>query len=216
MAILYMDSKTFLKKYIKENKPKVVLDTQYAIVSSTIRKSGRHENVISASQLFPGNRMLSDYITTGDAVEFKYSYFNQLEDNKPLLAVLIKGAIEEEYNIVFMCSNKEKKRWKYLKLLSEFVEQEFNYPMIKYEDKDSLSGVKFNKDKTMDKVHKVLKAAKKDKKRKQLQSVRGREKILSKMSKDEMKKELKKMNLYYKGMTKEEMLDTMDLFFVNE
>ena len=45
MSIYFMNGKTFLEEYIKEN-PRKVLKTQFVIVSSTIRKTGKYENQV--------------------------------------------------------------------------------------------------------------------------------------------------------------------------
>ena len=62
MAIYFMHGKTFLKNYIHEDLD-IVAKTQYIMVSSTLRKTGKYEKqVINANNAFyPSIRLILDY-----------------------------------------------------------------------------------------------------------------------------------------------------------
>lgn len=218
MPIFIMNSETFLKKFIEKEDPKKVLRTQICIVSTTIRRTGRYSNIIQASFLYPNNRILADYLCDKDKDVFIDDYKHQLsEASRPFLATLINGAIEENYTIIFLCSHKESK-FKYLDYLVEFVKEEFGYPIYKYEDYlkyGSSIFKRYDKEYVLKKVNKEFKIAKKEQKKKQLSTVNGRKEYIKNLSKSKMKKMVKDMNLYTKGMDKKELLDILELFFVN-
>lgn len=213
MAMYIMNGETFLRKYINED-PDTVLSTQYAIVSSHIRKAGRYEGqVINANApLYPNELSLLDY---EDYTDPKYvdEVQSRFEDSLPFLAVLISYCLDEDSNVVFLCSEKEWK-YRYLKILKDFILERFEFHVYDYKK------VKSGKEKIVEDdegvvsstCRKILKQAKKDQKEKMLTTDRGREKYIDDLDKDKMIKKLKAMNLYVKGMSKEEMKDTLSVF----
>ncbi len=217
MAIYIMTGKSYLNNFIKDIGDKKTLHTQYAIISNTIRHTGKHKNIISANTLFPGNDMIIRYANTDDKEEFRYQYLNQLDDNLPLLSVIIKGVINKGYDIVFMCSKKEFKRWKYLLYLAAYIETEFKYPVIIYKDKQDLKGKhKADEEYALSKAKKILKKAKSNQKDIQLRSVPGRRKYIMSLDKKGLIKLMKEQGLYQNEKKKADMLEILELFFVNE
>lgn len=214
MSMYFLDGETFLKEYIKED-PKIVMRTQFILVSSTIRKGGRYDKqVINANNiLYPDQQLIMDYTDYKVNKHYKEAYLEQIEENKAFLAHLIKSTIEDDLTLVFLCGKKEKK-YCYLKLIRDFVENEFGYQIIDYKKlkKGKEKIYDFDKAKVIKRCNKTLDAAKKEQREKQLSTERGREQLIKSMSKKEMKKELKEHGLYHDGMTKGEMRDMLDVF----
>lgn len=209
-----MNGKTFLSTYINED-PKKVLDTQYVLVSSMIRKSGRYENQVvnAATALYPSERLIIDYSDYTDP-DYCNQYMEQLKrDAKPFLASLISYVLDNDATVVFLCSEKEWKR-RYLKLIRKFVKEEFGFHIYDYKK------VKSGKEKTVeidesavyDRCQHILKKAQKEQKERMLSSNKGREKYFKELSKSDLKKELKKRGVYIEGMDKSEMIETLDAF----
>ena len=139
-------------------------------------------------------------------------YKEFIRDSNPLLATLVKYSIEDDVNIVFLCSEKEKK-YQYLKLISAYMLDEFGYPMYNY--KKMISGKvkkqKYDEAYVLSRCGKILKKAKKHKKERMLSTESGRKEYFGKMSKKEMKKKLEKLGLYDKKLTTSEMRELLDL-----
>ena len=213
MSIYFMDGKTFITKYINED-PRKVLRTQFVIVSSTIRKTGKYEKqVINANgSLYPPPELLVDYDNYKKNEDYQMRYKEFIRESNPLLATLVKYSIEDDVNIVFLCSEKEKK-YQYLKLISAYVLDEFGYPMYNY--KKMISGKakkqKYDEAYVLSRCDKILKKAKKHKKERMLSTESGRKEYFGKMSKKEMKKKLQKLGLYDKKLTSSEMRELLDL-----
>lgn len=211
--MFWMTSKVFQDTFLENESDKDILKASYVIVSTRIRKKHEHDNVVSAQNvLFPDARVCS--AMTDD--DLRERYFDQLMANKPFLATLIKGSIEEKYNIIFLCTKKENKL-KFLRYLSEFVYLEFDYPIYEYKNyaNGALKLVKYNKKKVIKKCDKILKKAKQDYYKREIKTKDGRKRVVQdfkKMDKSELKKILKKRNLYSKGMSKGEMVEMMELF----
>ena len=213
--IFWMNSNVFQNDFLTNEEDDDILKAHYVIASARIRinRDEKVENIISAkAMLFPDAYVCSG--VTDD--EFRSRYFEQCDKNKAFLSTLIKGSIEEGFNIIIMCTFKERKL-KYLKYLSEYIFMEFGYPV--YEYKEYSSGkyelISCNKDKVLKKCNKALKEAKEKRKERLLESENGR-KALAKdyksMSKKKLKKILKDRNLYTENMSKSEMIDTLKIF----
>lgn len=217
MAIYIMDSKTLLKDFVNQN-PKMVLKTQYVIVSQSIKRRGRYKNIIIGNHLYPDMSILTEYMDTEDKEIFEEDYMEELKQYDAFFATLIKGAIEERFTIVFLCSKTEAKDFGYLDILSKYVWKRFKFPVYDYKalSKGKSGSVKYNKESVIRTCNSALKKAKEKQLKDKMRSVAGRREILSDMSKKDMIKELKERDLYYKGMTKKDMKDALEVFFVNE
>ena len=214
MSCFIMNGKTFLGTFIDED-PTKVIETQFVIVSQFIRKSGRYEDsVINGNAiLYPADNMLVDY-TNFKSKAYAADYMNQLKETAlPMLAVLIKAAIEEDTTIVFISSKKEWK-YRYLKILSKFVEKEFGYKFYDYkkviEGKEKVH--EYDKKAVLKICDKILKDAKEEKEARALSSKDGRRKFLKELSKSELKKRMKKAGLDSTGMSRSEMIETLEVF----
>lgn len=210
-----MNTKTFVTMFAKVEHPKKVLKAQYVIVSTRIRKTGTDGNVVSIGNLFPNPVMLSNYRMDLDPSFFRTEYEKQLDKQKHVLALLISSAMTIGEPIIFLCTPKE---WKlgYLKIIAEYIEREFHYPVIDYKkykkhpwnvdppDINLVSGV----------CESVIKKKRKAVRKQKMKTSEGRRELVAGMSKDEMITELKRLNLYYKDLTKGEMRELLELFFV--
>ena len=208
-----MNSKEFNDLYLKNEYDEDILNAQYVLVSTRILlRNGDTENIVSAmSILFPNSSACS---TLNDE-DFKKVYMNQLSGALPFLATLIKGSIEEGYNIIFLCTNKEDKLH-YLYYLSLFIAHEFHgFPVYNYTS--FVAGcklIKYNEDKVLHKCNKILLEAHDNEFEKKRKTYRGREELLrryKKMSKAELKKLVKDEGLYKKGMSKSELIDILEM-----
>lgn len=213
MSIYFMDGKTFLTDYIDED-PRKVLRTQFVIVSSTIRKTGKWEaQVINANaQLFPSPELILDYDDYKHNEEYWLQYKEQLKESLPLFATLIKYAIEDDALIVLLCAKKEK-CYKFFDVMKVFLEEEFGYRIIDYKKlksgKEKIK--KIDETEVLEKCYSILKKAKKRKKERQLSSDRLREQYFKEMDKKTLKKKLKKRGLYEEGMSSSDMRELLDL-----
>lgn len=173
-------------------------------------------NIVSANFLFPNNSILSEYTVDGDSDEFIDAYMNQLSENMPFLATLIKGVIEEKFNIVFMCTKAEEKLG-YLDALRYFVESTFHFPIYKYSKNkiEKSKYEKYDKKKLLKKCNKLLKNAEETQLKTMESTVTGRRKLASKMSKKEMAKKLKDIGVVgIKSMNKAEMKEYLEEFYI--
>lgn len=214
MAMYFMSGKTFLNQYINED-PKKVMKTQFVIVSSTIRKNGKYEDqVINGNNvLAPSQYLIADYDDYKHNTEYRREYFNQLDEGRAFLATIIKYVIEENMTVVLLCGQREKK-YNYLNMIQEYVEQEFGFHIYDYKKyKDGKEKpVKIDQSEVLYVCNRILKKAKKDKKKKMLSTEKGRKSYISEMKKKTMKKELKKRGLYVDDMSKSEMEDMLQTF----
>jgi hypothetical protein len=209
-----MNGKTFLKTYINED-PNIVMKTQFVLVSSTIRKSGKYEKqIINANaNLFPDQTLIMDYDDWKHNKNYHAEYLEKLSENDGLFATLIKYAIEENMTIVFLCGEREKKYY-YFPLIQKYVGERFGYHIYDYkkykEGKEPIR--KFNQMEVLATCEKVLKKVKKKQKERKMTTEHGRQELVKDMSKKQLIKKLKKRNLYYEGMSKQEMRDMMEIF----
>ena len=211
--MFYMTSKVFQDYFLTNERDDDILKAQYVIVSTRINSQKKVENIVNAkAMLFPD----ANVCNTLTEEDFRDRYFGQLEDNEALLATLIKGSIEEGYNIIFMCTHKERKL-KYLNYISSYVAIEFGYPI--YEYSAYAAGItpleKYDKKEVLKKCEKILKRCKEKDFHRKLQSSDGKKSIMKEyksMKKSELKAILKEKGLYQKDMDKEDMLDMIETF----
>ena len=218
MAIYIMNGKTFKKTFLKEN-PKKILDAQYVLVSSRIRRNGSSErrNIINMSkQLMPSDCILADWRMDSDEYYFQDQYSKQVKGNLALLAIIVKGVIEEKYTVVFLCSKNEWKL-KYLQFIANAIENYFGYPVYNYKKlkEGKIKSKSYNKDFVISQCDKYIAKERKKRRKKLMSTKRGRKTLVNDMSKDEMIRELKRLGLYTSDMTKKEMKDLLDYFFVD-
>lgn len=220
MAMYIMNSKVFFERYLKEEDIKTLNKTQFVIVSSRIRVSNQQKKkyscIVKASELFPSNSIITDFGGSDDDYKnssgYEEAYFDQIDDRKALLATLIQFAVENDQNVIFLCTHNERKYY-YLPLLKKYIAEVFEYPVYDYKkfiDKKEKK-IKYDKKDVLKICKKIQSKAKKEHLEKQLSTEKGVKDYLKSLSKDELKKELKKRDLYTKGMSKSEMIDTIEV-----
>ena len=210
--IYYMDSKEFTHKYLANESDQDILDTQYILVSSRLRTTGKWENSISAySTLFPEAEVLDAwYLKNGVWEEF---YIAQLDSNVTFLATTIRGVIERDYNVVLLNSHKERKVFDYISFIADYIYSVFGYPVYNYSDyiKGKYKLIPYDKAKVYKICRDIMKETKESGILKELHNPAYREDAIKRLKKDSkyMKKLLKKNGLYSKGLSKDEMIDLM-------
>lgn len=210
---MYMNSKTFQDMFIVEEKKKRILEAQYVLVSTRIRKhSHEYQNILVAVQtLYPNSDTMNKLYYN----EQKRTYFKQLDDNIELLSIIVKTSIKENFDIVFICSKNEWKL-KYMKWLAEYIMEKFGCPVYNYkklkEGNEKL--VEFNEKKVLKKAEKAISENFEDKIEKLSKTKNGRKKIMEKyksLDKKQLKKIAKKEGLYKDGMSKRDILDVLEV-----
>lgn len=208
--LYYMTSTTFFKLFLRNEKDQDILNSQYVLDSLKIRSGGTFKNVISATNtLFPSPEVLMFDIKDSS---FKEYYYEQLEDNKAFLATIILGSLKEKFNIIFLCSKKEGKL-KYHELISDYIYNNFGYPMYDYKD------YVLNKYELLDYDPKEVekrckKCLKETEKSSYLNKIRDdyEEEIKDLKKKPKvMKKILKDHGYYWKGMSKDDMIEMLEM-----
>ena len=86
-----MDSKTFQNEFLVNETDKDILNAQYILVSTNIRKRTQAKNIITGYRYFYPNNAV--FMCTNED-QMKDEYFNQLDASLPFIATLILGAIE--------------------------------------------------------------------------------------------------------------------------
>ena len=215
--IYMMNTKTFTKIFSKED-PKQIEKTQFVIISKRIRKTTEDPNVIFCPKLFPSDMLLADVRTGTEEGFFEKRYKEYIDKNRLTLAVIIKGVIEEKIPLVLLCTLKE---WKvgYMKILAEYIMEEFGYPIINYKKykikKEVPKGLKhLNERAVLDRCDEIIKHEETKRKKKLMKTVNGRQTLLKEMNADDMRKQLKKMCLYSNGLDKHTMRELLTEFFV--
>lgn len=214
--LYFMNSKVFRDVFIPLEKRKDILDAQYVLISTKIKVRSRDKckNVIIAkTNLYPNIKCLNNI---DDVDDYKEAYFEQMEENKGLLASLIVGSIKKGYNIIFMCTPNESKLG-FFEMLREYIFYTFDYMLYDY--KMCADGThktyEYNEKKVLKRCKKILNEVSEENYKEKRKTSRGREELMSgyrKMNKKQLKKKLKEIELYRKGMSKSEMLDMIDAF----
>ena len=212
--MLFMDSKVFRNEFLVNEKDNDILKTQYVIISNRIRKRDpSFTNIVSfTSKLYPDQEVMC----CKDARDMEDAYYNQLDKCCVSLAILVKGCVEEDMNIVFICNPQEMK-FGYIPLLAEYIYEKLGYPVYDYTlyAHDAHKKPRYDKKVVKKRYNKIIKKDKKETIRRNATTEKGQAanlKMFSKLNKKEMKKNLKSRGLYVKGMSKSEMIDTYEVY----
>ena len=211
--LYYTNSKVFQNLFLRHEKYQDILKCQYVLVSSRIYSSGEYKNIIQARNILYPNAEVCSSMTNEI---FKEKYLSQLESNEAFFATLIKGSIEEKFNIVFLDTYKEEKNMHFLEYLSEFIYIHFGYPCYdyKYYSLGLIPLIKYNRKEVLFICNDYLKEAKDNHNIKEGKNDKLRK--YKKMKKKELIKILKKEGLYEVGMVKEEMIESIELFLLGD
>ena len=211
-----MDGKKFIKGYCKQVGYSRLKKTQYVIVSSSIRTKGdpkwdRHY-IQAYNILYPPQHILMRYDDYKDE-EYKDEYFEHLSESLPFFAKIIEWSLRNpKKDVIFLCGVKERK-YRYLKLLKEFIELNFRVDVLEYFD--GISICEYGIDDypyAAEKCKKILKKAKKAQLQTKLESENGRRDHYSKLNKEQLIKKLKKIGMYNPNMKKSDMVDILETF----
>lgn len=208
-------SSDFEKVFLNNEYDKIILETQFVIVSTRIRKrTNANQNiVVGTNALFPE---MGYFCLERGSEEARMEYFKQLNANKPFLSSLVKGSIEKGFNIFFICSDNEWKESGHLQLLREYIMETFYYPVYNY--KKYVNGCplyQYDEKYTLKICNSILKIVKRRSEEAARRSEKGRYAIMKKMKKKDKSKlikRVKKIGLYRKGMGKDEMIDIIESF----
>lgn len=208
--IYFMDTKTLTKKFLKNEGPETVLEAQYCIVSSRIRKTRNMDNIAIVSSLLYPSKYDVLYLENDDEIIAKY--YSQLQDLRPMLffSNIVKAFIKQGYDIVFLCTPNEYKIG-YMSIMADHISKEFCIPVVEYKT-GRIYDYPLNESKTL----RICKEIKKNRQKQMMQTIEGRKSLVKNMSKKEKINLLKSMNLYYKGMDKEDIKETIELYFIKE
>ena len=201
--IWYMDTVDLMQKYSKREYEKV-MKTNYILISSRILTTKTRENVLNATNYFVNSGMLKGvrFETDPDSFlsveEFK-SFLLKNPKSLDLICSMVEASILDNEDSILICSPNEMK-CKYMEVIASTTEELFGYPICRYPEEKPFD------------IEKVLKRViyyDKQLEEAFLHVLPDSEKLkkIQQMDKKELKTRLKKSGYYFKGMTKEEMVD---------
>lgn len=211
----YLNSKTFFDVFLKNEKYQTIKNTFYVIVSDRIRREQDVKNIVIHKTFLPSAHCYS----MGTAHEMRTVYLNEIDKNEQayvFLASLIKECIVNGTHIVFITTKVESKIH-FFNWLEEYIYSEFEYPFCDYK-KYIETGylLDFDPNKVLKKVKKITQKAERElESRFDINTKIGRRRLqkhYKDMTKKQLIKKVKSMDLYYDGMTKDEMLDMIEAF----
>ena len=204
-----MHSETFFEMFLEEESYKTIMNSYYVCASSSIRKKTDMENVVTVSNVICPKAFVYN---KGTLLEMKEAYFRQLKEyDNTFLASIIKMAIENQYNVIFLCTKKE---WKldYLKWMSDWVYMEYGYMIYDYKKyKKGYQTIRnYNREKVLKKVRAVVKKGEKEALFHAARNPNGRKLAKDEIktwSKQKMRKFLLKKYTYYPKASRKEMME---------
>ena len=218
MPIVYMNSKEFLKYFIKNESDKTILDASYLLASNRIRYWREYKDQCQV-MFVPSDRTIMEIhdehdIYSGRNSDYINRYFDQLDRLKLSIALTIKTTEKEKLNVIILTTPREEKGYNHLKLIQEWVYDNFNgYKIYHYSKNDRLSNYPDNLD-IIDFCNSIIKKERKKKKKKLLSNTKGQREYFSSLGKKKLKKLLKKEGIYLHGMDEAEMIDVAMTFLV--
>ena len=207
--VWYLTTEDLMEKYSKRS-VKELEKTNYLIMSSRVRTTIERDNVLNITNLFMNAGLLKGvgFDTESDSVLAKEEFKNFLLKNPKGLSVIcamIECSILEDDDTVIICTPNELK-CEYLQVFCEVVEELFQYPILRYP-----ATMEPNLEETIQRLLYYKKTVKKY--MMSQASDMDRLKMLEKMKKKDLKKELKKRGLYSSSMEKEDMIEILNAFY---
>lgn len=155
-VILRMDSEKFISEFLKEFDPNKF---NFILVSENITSEQRYKNVMVMRKLMLPPDIAAMYINDGFGKSYQKKYLEYLkkDDVNGLVAIIVKAALNG-LNIVLLCSKSENE-FKYLKMLCEFIEEEYKLKTYSYKKfkKDPQKALKIkNRDEVVEVLMKKL------------------------------------------------------------
>lgn len=204
------------KLFLNNERTKDVLFSQYALVSTKVKKgnSAKHEypNVASFERsLYPTVELME---LSDDQYEIHYKKYLLNPVQMSPLASIVKTSISGA-NVLIMTTKSENKSFKILDTISETIKTEFKYPVYRYSDFHDgkikvVANDKDRDDKSLKKANKILNDLYINQYQELLDKPAEREMFLKKVRNGEISKDimtviLKDQGLYKKGMSRREM-----------
>lgn len=207
--IYYLDTKTLVEDFTNDHKEREILDCKFVTVSSRI-VTKKNPKIITTE--FYSERILFAMEPEDEELNMNLMRDNLLKNSRNaslLIDMMTHSAIGKE-TYLLLCSPNEI-RTGYIKYLSKAISELFEYPVINYK-KDKNKVFYYDPVVVAKNISRIEKKVTKD----LLKNKYNRQKLVSIMTKKEMIKKLKKMELYKKGMSKSEMIDMLNTFFVDQ
>lgn len=213
--IFFMGSKVFQDYYLVNEPDDAILAAHYVVVSNRIMRRDKSDidNIVIATSYFMPT---GEIWATPSKKDRKTLYMKFIDTKSKLtLATMILGSINKGYNIIFICTDSERKL-KLFEYLAEYVYVTFGYPMYNY--KSYCTGmcelIKYNKKKVEKRCNKLLNTEQKRVIDKILSYEIHNEfeenklrTLLKKRKKKLLKKVLQSCDYYDEGLSKSEMID---------
>lgn len=212
MSLYIMDGKTFKEVFAKKEDPDKILRSKFLIISGRIRNLNKfRKNVVKANHvLFPDNRLLADF-GMFDHGFFEREYRKTLKKAKGFLSSLVYNAVTKNKTIILLCSETEWNGTGYLKIIAQYIEDEFHYPVYDYKKykkgKEKIRS--FNREEVIDLCLKQQKEDRIEYVDEKMKTKSGCKELLQELSTKEMKRILINSDLYVKGMGKKQMKWTL-------
>jgi hypothetical protein len=174
---------------------------QYAIISSKISSGGRSGNVAKINALYPAVESIIAYDDYKDKKIFEQMYISMLdgkdepEESNPFANTIYRVFINpllEHYDVMIICDAIENV---YIDVLCKYLKEKFEIEVIDLNElftKGCIESIYINRDEIRDKAVDIRRAAIKEQIRNMSSTRDGKEQLISKMSKKEKIKQLKK------------------------
>lgn len=219
MSIIYMDSKTFLKHFIKEQKDDTILGASYIIASDRIKFGAKYKDRIMKFFYVPDECLIKlndeKEIKSKSNSEYVKTYFDMLKRNDIQIATLVKITVQKGLTTIILTTSLEDRTFGHLELLREYIESEYGYKIMRYRPGMKINDEKEKHEKNIVKrCDKNISKRKKQRKRKQMKTYKGQQQYFSGIGKKKLKRMLRKNGLYLDGMSESEMIDVAIIFLV--
>lgn len=174
---------------------------QYAIISSKISSGGRSRNVVKDNVLYPDVDSIIAYDDYKDKKIFEQMYVSmldgkdKLEESNPFTNNIYKVFINpllEHYDVMIICDEAENM---YIDVLCKYLKDKFEIEVIDLNElftKGRIGAIYIDRDEIRDKAVDIRRAALKEQIKNMSSTRDGKEQLISKMSKKEKIKQLKK------------------------
>lgn len=221
-----MTSNIFLEKFISQEKAINVLDADYILASKRIMAGHKWSNntIVNIFRPSPETVLCRNIpIVVGrddqakklklnkDNDDYVHMYYLELDRQIGMIATLIKKSIIDNRTVIILATDNEEKELRHLKLFREFVLENFQYRIFKYDKNSKLSTISeqvYVDPEIIDLCNYYIKFAEKNRKKSLfLEGEKGRRSYYSDLSKKELKKKLKKVGITDVSSDKAELID---------
>lgn len=211
MPIITMTSKTFLKKFVRNEKDDVILDASYLLASERIRYGQACKD--QCQKMFWPNaytlmKMNAESSKLKYNAEYVDRYMEELDEIRAELAMILRMTLKKNLLTVIMTTSMEEDNLHLLKMIRQYYKKEFDYVVTDYDKTGSIP-----KEKSKDYAYliadckSVMNKEYTNKIKKMMKTERGRREYYSSLSKKKLKRLLKKESLYLDGMSISEMVE---------